>query len=44
MPDNSPFLTVRALLPAHPDIRPPVVEGLVRQVETLNIIGPPKSR
>ena len=36
------FKSVRSLLADHPDLHPPVIDGLLRQGETLNIIAPPK--
>ncbi|MCL4199306.1 MAG: AAA family ATPase [Phycisphaerales bacterium] len=36
-------LSVGALIDAHPHLRAPVVEGLLRQGETLNVIAPSKT-
>jgi len=36
------MLSVGQLLKDHPELRPPVIEGLLRTGETMNIIAPPK--
>src|SRR6266704_2879127 len=33
----------RELMKSHPELRPPVLEGLLRRGETMNIIAPPKT-
>jgi len=38
------FKPVRALLPEHPQLHPPIVDGLLREGETLNLIAPSKTR
>ena len=35
--------SVRELLRAYPNLRPPVIEGLIRRGETMNVIAPPKT-
>jgi len=37
-----PILTARELVAAHPHLRPVLIDGLLRQGETANIIAPPK--
>jgi hypothetical protein len=37
------WLSVRDLLSNHPDLRPPVIDRLLRQGETMNVIAPPKT-
>ncbi len=36
-------LTVRDLMAAHRTLRPPVIHGLLRRGETMNVIAPPKT-
>lgn len=46
MPESAPpppFLTARQLLAACPALRPPVIERLLREGETMNLIAPPKT-
>lgn len=43
MDARSPYLSVRGLLARHPELRPPVLHGLLREGETMNIIAPPKT-
>ncbi len=35
--------SVRSLMADHPDLRDPVIHGLLRQGETMNVIAPPKA-
>ena len=35
-------LSVRELVETHPDLRPPLIHGLLRQGETMNVISAPK--
>ncbi len=39
---NAKILSAAALASAYPDLHPPVVDGLLRQSETMNLIAPPK--
>lgn len=41
--DGPLVLSVRELLNNHPDLRVPVIEGLIRRGETMNVIAPPKT-
>jgi hypothetical protein len=41
--EDHPFLTARQLLAACPALRPRVIERLLRQGETMNLIAPPKT-
>ena len=47
MPDTEPpppqFVSVRQLMAACPALRPPVIEGLLREGETMNLIASPKT-
>lgn len=47
MPDTEPpppqFISVRQLMAACPALRPPVIEGLLREGETMNLIASPKT-
>lgn len=43
-PVRPSFKTLRQLVERHPALRPPVIEGLLREGETLNIIAQSKSR
>lgn len=47
MPDAEPpspqFISVRQLMAACPALRPPVIEGLLREGETMNLIASPKT-
>lgn len=38
------YRTARELMNEHPELRPPVIEGLLREGETINVIAPPKHR
>src|SRR5262245_38668597 len=38
-----PILTAGELVASHPNLRPPLIDGLLRQGETANIIAPPKA-
>lgn len=38
-----PYLSVRDLLAGHPNLRSPVIHGLLRAGETMNVIAPPKT-
>ena len=38
-----PIVTLGELVPKYPRLRPPLIEGLLRQGETMNIIAPPKA-
>lgn len=37
------FLSVSDLVATHPELRPPVIHGLLREGETMNVIAPPKT-
>ncbi|MCC6659451.1 MAG: AAA family ATPase [Phycisphaerales bacterium] len=47
MPDTEPpppqFISVRQLMAACPALRPPVIDGLLREGETMNLIASPKT-
>ncbi|MBS0188999.1 MAG: AAA family ATPase [Planctomycetes bacterium] len=47
MPDTEPpppqFISVRQLMAACPTLRPPVIDGLLREGETMNLIASPKT-
>ena len=47
MPDTEPpppqFISVRQLMAACPALRPPVIDGLLREGETMNVIASPKT-
>ncbi len=47
MPNTEPappqFISVRQLMAACPALRPPVIEGLLREGETMNLIASPKT-
>ncbi|MEZ6081622.1 MAG: AAA family ATPase, partial [Pirellulaceae bacterium] len=36
-------VTVTAMLDSHPELRPVVIDGLLREGETANVIAPPKT-
>lgn len=41
--DPASFLSVGDLVAAHPELRRPVIHGLLREGETMNVIAPPKT-
>ncbi len=42
-PPSAQFISVRQLMAACPALRPPVIEGLLREGETMNLIASPKT-
>ncbi len=42
-PAQPQFLSVADLCAGNPAMRPPIIEGLLRQGETMNVIAPPKA-
>lgn len=43
VPPSSPFVSARQLMAACPALRPPVIENLLREGETMNVIASPKT-
>ena len=37
------IIPIEDLIATHPDLREPIIEGLLRRGETMNLIGPPKA-